>query len=168
MQDRRGAFRSPCGPVAGQPKIGIGAKGHNEKELCAMKRPTNRRAVLMAAGATALVAATRTATAQSVDVRGAVTFKDGAAIPEGNIEIYIEDLAIQDRTQRRIAETRVISGGWAKMLDFSLGRPASSTASPSLQIVVRLERPDGWLVARGSASLDTTSPVNVTLKEVSY
>jgi uncharacterized lipoprotein YbaY len=141
---------------------------HKNKGECVMKRPADRRAVLVAAGAAALVAATGTVVAQSINVRGAVTFKDGVAIPEGNIEIYIEDLAIRDRAQRRVAETHVTSDGGSKMIDFSFDRPASATASPTLQIVARLERPDGWLVARGSAQLDATSPVNVTLTEVSY
>lgn len=133
-----------------------------------MTRPTDRRAVLIAAGAAALVAAAGTATAQSVAIHGAVTFKHGATIPKGEIEIYIEDLATQGVAQRRVAQTRVKSDGGSKMIDFSFSRPASSTASPNLQIVARLERTDGWLVARGSAQLDATLPVNVTLTEVSY
>jgi uncharacterized lipoprotein YbaY len=133
-----------------------------------MKRPADRRTVLMAAGAAALVAATGTVSAQSVDVRGAVTFKNGTAIPKGDIEIYVEDLAIQDSAQRRVAETRVESDGGSKTIGFSFSWPAGAAASPMLQIVARLERIDGWLVARGSTQLDATSPINVTLNEVSY
>jgi hypothetical protein len=34
--------------------------------------------------------------------------------------------------------------------------------------VARLERADGWLVARGSAELEAGSPVSVTLNAVMY
>jgi hypothetical protein len=37
-----------------------------------------------------------------------------------------------------------------------------------LQIVARLERADGWLVARGSARFEAGSPVYVTLSAVMY
>ena len=133
-----------------------------------MKRPTDRRTVLIAAGAAALATAAGTGAAQSSDIRGAVKFAGGVAIPEGQVEIYLEDLSIQDRLQRRVAETRVESDGKSATIGFSLSRPANATASPRLQIVARLERPDGWLVARGSARFDTSAPACVTLKEAIY
>ncbi|MFE0014602.1 hypothetical protein ACFWXH_07145 [Mesorhizobium sp. NPDC059054] len=134
-----------------------------------MKRPTNRRTVLMAAGAAAVAAATATATAQSTDIRGTVTFKGNVAIPEGHLEIYLEDPASKNKTQRRTAETRVESNGGSKKLEFSLPLTASpAAASPTLQVVARLERADGWLVARGSAKVEAGSPVHVTLNTVMY
>jgi uncharacterized lipoprotein YbaY len=133
-----------------------------------MKRPTDRRAVLMVGGAAALAAATGAASAQSTDVRGVVTFAGGRSIPEGNIKIYLENLAIQDSAQRRVAETRVNSDGGSKTIDFSFSRPASTTASPTLQIVARLERADGWLLARGSAQIKASVPVEITLNDAVY
>ena len=125
-----------------------------------MKRPTTRRTVLMAAGAAAVVAAAGTATAQSTDIRGEITFKGD--------EIYLEDPAIKDKTQRRAAKTRVKSDGGSRTIEFSLPLTKSPTVSPTLQIVARLERADGWLVARGSARIEPGSPVHVTLKTVMY
>ena len=133
-----------------------------------MKRPTDRRTVLMTAGAAAVAAAAGPVAAQSTDIRGAVTFEGGAVIPEGHLEIYLEDPAIQDNARRRAAKTRIKSDGGSKAIAFSLSPPASSTASPTLQIVARLERADGWLVARGSAQFEAGSPVNVTLNAVMY
>jgi uncharacterized lipoprotein YbaY len=133
-----------------------------------MKRPTDRRTVLMAAGAAAVAAATGPAAAQSTDIRGEVTFEGGAVIPEGHLEIYLEDPAIQDETRRRAAETRIDSDGKSKATAFSLAAPASATASPTLRIVARLERADGWLVARGSTQFEAGSPVHVTLNTVMY
>ena len=129
---------------------------------------TDRRTVLMAAGAAAVAAAAGTVAAQSTDIRGAVTFEGGEVIPEGNLEIYLKDPAIQDSARRRAAKTRLKSDGGSKTIEFSLPLSASSTVSPTLQIVARLERADGWLVARGSAQFEAGSPVYVTLNTVMY
>ncbi len=133
-----------------------------------VKRPTDRRAVLIAAGAAALAAAAGTAAAQGTDIRGTVTFRGGAAIPEGRIAIYLEDLAIQDQAQRRLAEAHLTSDGRAKVIGFSVPGPDGLTAAPSLQIVARLARADGWLIARGSAQITAQAPVDITLNAVTY
>ncbi|CAN5403351.1 hypothetical protein BH10PSE7_BH10PSE7_20430 [soil metagenome] len=133
-----------------------------------MKRPADRRTVLMTAGAAAVAAAAGPVAAQSTDIRGAVTLEGGAAIPEGHLEIYLEDPAIEDNARRRTAKTRIRSDGKLKTIAFSLSPPASFTASPALRIVARLERADGWLVARGSAKFKAGPPVHVTLNTVMY
>ncbi|GLR46057.1 hypothetical protein GCM10007880_65750 [Mesorhizobium amorphae] len=133
-----------------------------------MKRPTDRRTVLIAAGAVAVAAAASTAIAQSKDIRGVVEFEGGAVVPKGHLEIYIEDPAIQDKARRGAAKTSVKSDGESKTIAFSLSLPASSIATPTRQIVARLEREDGWLVARGSAQFEVGSPVHVTLNTVMY
>jgi uncharacterized lipoprotein YbaY len=133
-----------------------------------MKRSGFRRAVLMTAGAAAVAMAAGPGAAQSTDIRGAVTFKDGAAIPEGHLEVYLSDPAIPDSARRRTATTRIKSDGGSKAIAFSLSPPTGATASPTLQIVARLERADGWLVARGSARVEAGSPANVTLNAVMY
>jgi uncharacterized lipoprotein YbaY len=133
-----------------------------------MKRPTDRRTVLMTAGAAAVTAAAGSVAAQSTDVHGAVVFDGGAVIPEGHLEIYLEDPAIQDQAQRRIAKTSIKSDGGSKAIEFSLSPPASSPASPTLRIVARLQRADGWLLARGSAPFEAGSPVHVALNAVLY
>jgi uncharacterized lipoprotein YbaY len=133
-----------------------------------MKRPTDRRTVLITAGAAAFAAATGTAAAQSVDIQGAVSFAGEAVIPEGQIEVYLEDLAIQDSGQRRIAEARIKSDGGTRMIGFALSRPAGLPLPATLQVVARLERKDGWLIARGSAPFEPGLPVNITLKKAIY
>ena len=89
----------------------------------------------------------------------------GKAIPEGEIEIYVEDPAIQDSTQRRVAETHVNSDGASKTIAFSLAQPADAE---KMQIVARLTRADGWLIARGSVQVALNAPVTITLKQVIY
>lgn len=133
-----------------------------------MKRPTDRRTVLMTVGAAAVAAAAGSVAAQSTDIRGAVTFESGAVIPKGHLEIYLEDPAVQDSARRRATETRIKSDGGSKTIAFSLTPPASLSASRTLRIVARLEREDGWLVARGSTQLKAGEPVNVTLNTVMY
>ncbi|MET0745189.1 MAG: hypothetical protein ABWY78_17590 [Microvirga sp.] len=134
-----------------------------------MTRPPDRRRLLMTAGvAAAAAAAAGPVAAQPMDIRGAVTFKSGAAIPEGQLEITLEDPAVRDQARRRAATARIKSDGGSRAIAFALSPPASTTASPTLRIVVRLERADGWLVARGSARIKAGSPVDVTLDAVVY
>lgn len=133
-----------------------------------MKRPTDRRAVLMTVGAAAVAVVAGSVAAQSTDVRGAVTFESGVVIPEGHLEIYLEDPAVRDSAQRRTTETHIKSDGEAKTIAFSLPLPERSSASPTQRIVARLERADGWLVARGSTQFKAGEPVNLTLNTVMY
>jgi hypothetical protein len=133
-----------------------------------MKRLTDRRTVLMAAGAAAVAATAGPAAAQSTDIRGAVTFEGGAVIPKGRLVIYLDDTAVQDDAEGRAAKTRIDSNGGSKAIEFSLSPPQGSTAAPTLQVVARLERADGWLLARGSAPFAAGSPVNVKLNTVMY
>ncbi|MBP1862344.1 hypothetical protein [Rhizobium herbae] len=132
-----------------------------------MKR--HRRTMLMTVGAAAIAAASGAGTvaAQATDIRGAVTFERGAVVPEGRLEIYLEDPAVQG-SARRSTETHVKSDGRSRTIAFSLTPPASSGASSTLRIVARLERADGWLVARGSTQLKAGESVNLTLNAVTY
>lgn len=133
-----------------------------------MTPPTDRRSLLITAGAAMLAATTRAASAQSTDIRGEISFQGGVAIPEGCIEVCLEDLAIPDRAQRRIADVQVESDGKSRTIGFSLAGPTGMAASAKLQVVARLERADGWLIARGSARFDAGSPADVTLKKAVY
>jgi uncharacterized lipoprotein YbaY len=133
-----------------------------------MKPRTDRRAVLVAAGAAAVAAAAGTAHAQSTDIQGSVTFAGGAALPQGQLSIYLEDPAIQNSSARRIAKTRINSDGGSTLIGFSLSLPVEALSSPSLRVVARLERADGWLLARGSARFRTDAPIDVTLKAALY
>ncbi|MBB4483540.1 hypothetical protein [Rhizobium etli] len=130
-----------------------------------MKPRTKLRTVLQALGAVALAGPVA---AQSTDIRGSVTFEGGAVIPMGHLEIYLEDTASQNNPRRRASQTRIRSNGGSKAIAFSLPPPASSAASRTLRIVARLERADGWLLARGSTQIKAASPVNVTLNTVMY
>ena len=99
---------------------------------------------------------------------GTITFEGGKAIPEGQLEITLEDRAVADTALRRVAEMTIDSDGGAQSIAFTLSPPPSFAPSPTLQIVARLERADGWLLARGSVEVETGSPVTVVLNTVMY
>ena len=133
-----------------------------------MNRPTDRRAMLVTLGAAAFAAAAIPGAARSLDLRGTVTFEGGAVIPAGRLHIYLEDPAIRDAARRRGAETRIGSEGGSRAMNFSLSLPESASASPKLRLIARLERPDGWLLARGSARFEAGAVIQVTLNTVTY
>lgn len=138
-----------------------------------MKRLTDRRSILLAAAGTAAaavaVAGAGTAAAQQpAEIIGTIAFADGTAIPKGQIEIYLEDTAVADNARSLPATTSLISDGGAKAIKFSFAPPAHFTGAPTQQIVARLEREDGWLLARGSAQSDDGGPVDIVLYTVMY
>lgn len=122
--------------------------------------------MLLAVGAAAAIAGT--VSAQPGDIRGRIEFEGGGAIPEGRIEIYIDDPKAENDAQRPAVTTDVESDGGSKTIDFSLSSPTGSAVSAGAQIVARLERADGWLLARGSARLEADSPVSITLYTAMY
>lgn len=133
-----------------------------------MMRLADRRTMLLAAGSAAVAAVAGTVLAQSTGIRGTLEFEDGKIIPKGRIEIYVDDPATKGDVRHSTATTRVESDGGSKTIDFSLSPLTSSTVSTGTQIVARLERADGWLLARGSARLETGSPVHITLYTAMY
>lgn len=153
---------------AGKGAFGLPPKAQRNAEGSVMGRPANRRVMLSAAGVAAVIVIAGAASAQSADISGTVGFEGGAVVPKGEIEIYIEDRAVHDDARRRAATTRVRSDGASRTINFSFSPPTSSTASPGAQIVARLERADGWLLARGRAQSEIDSPVRITLYTVMY
>lgn len=134
-----------------------------------MSHLMDRRRLLRVSCTAVLLAAAGMVAAQSTNIRGAIQFADGSAIPEGQIEIYLEDSADRDNTQHRVAKTQISSDGGSKMIAFSLPSITNAIApSSTLQVIARLERADGWLLARGSAQLDDGMPVSITLHTAMY
>ncbi|GHB24392.1 hypothetical protein GCM10007094_10550 [Pseudovibrio japonicus] len=130
-----------------------------------MKRQTNRHKALLAAGllVAGSTAVTQTTAAQPTDVTGMLRFESGAEIPKGHIKIFLRDPESQPKMRELVAKTQVKSIGKFKSLTFSVTLPPNMSASPTQQIVARLERADGWLLARGSAKLKNDEAVDITL-----
>jgi hypothetical protein len=118
--------------------------------------------------AAGIAVAAGTGAAQSTDILGTITFEGGAVLPAGHVEIHLEDPAIRGTARSRVAEMRVDSDGKSKSIAFSLSLPATSTVSPTLRMVARLERADGWLIARGSKQFQVGSSLYVTLNAAIY
>ncbi|WP_040173496.1 hypothetical protein [Phaeobacter piscinae] len=132
-----------------------------------MPHHPHRRALLLGAAGFALTALTYRAKAQSEVVQGRLIFAGDAKIPKGRITISLSNSG-QPGTSDPALEFDLISTGRAKRIDFTLSSAALSALSPTLQVVARLERADGWLIARGSTKLPAGSPLHITLNQVMY
>jgi hypothetical protein len=133
-----------------------------------MKRLTNRRSMLLAAGTAAVAVAAGAAAAQSRDVGGTVTYEGGAPIPKGQIAISLEDSAVASTARTGGAVADIQSDGGTKIFTYSITLPDGTAVSPTQEIVVQLLREDGWLLARGSAQVQPDTPVYITLYTVMY
>ncbi len=134
-----------------------------------MRNLFDRLSVLMATGAVTLATSTGAVMAQPDGMRGIVQFESGLVIPKGQIEIYLENTASQNAAREAPTKMQLESQGKEKTIVFSLPSSASENASSeTVQVVARLERDDGWLLARGSAQLEAGQPVEITLNTVMY
>ncbi|WP_405117430.1 hypothetical protein L0Z64_05705 [Phaeobacter sp. BS23] len=126
-----------------------------------MPHHPHRRTLLLGAAGFALTALTYRAKAQSEVVQGRLIFAGDAKIPKGRITIFLSSLG-QPGTSDPALEFDLISTGRAKRIDFTLSSAALSALSPTLQVVARLERADGWLIARGSTKLPEQAPRSIS------
>lgn len=124
----------------------------------------DRRRMLFAAGAVTAAAVSGSGAAQAANVQGTIQYEGGAEIPKGKIEIRVEGTA--GRGDARHQAVRIESDGKSRSVEFSLSLPAG-TAGPA-EIVVRLVREDGWLLARGSGPFTAGAPVHIQLHTVMY
>jgi hypothetical protein len=121
----------------------------------------SRRTTLVLAGLAALFLG-GPAIAQDGAVCGTVTYEGGAAIPEGRLRITLEATAGADRGKRPAATAE--SDGSTREIPFTITAPSGAGGT----LVARLERADGWLLARGAAPLEDGAPVTITLNTVMY
>ncbi|MCK7611178.1 hypothetical protein [Roseibium sediminicola] len=129
--------------------------------------PTKRPSPLLAAGllAAGIGAAAPSPAAQAAEIGGTLFYEEGDKIPEGRIEIMLETGAGNSANS---TGTRLESSGSSKAIAFSVPAPDQAAAPQILWIVARLERADGWLLARGSAKVEPGAPVDITLFRVMY
>lgn len=133
-----------------------------------MTGDANRRTVIATLGAGALAAGVQPTTAEPV-IHGDVTYAGGAPIPAGYLKVRLDDLRVKNKAQRRLAEVHIRSNGRSERVPFSLNAPASRLANASqLELVARLEREDGWLLARASSHYTAGEPASLTLNAVMY
>lgn len=133
-----------------------------------MNRLTGRRTLLLAAVSAAAAVFAGAATPQSTETRVTIEYEGRALIPKGDIEIQLEPSDALVNAAGRAATTHVPSDGKSKKVDLALNLPKGISGAPAVEVVARLEREDGWLLARGSALLEAGLPVHITLYTVMY
>ena len=133
-----------------------------------MKNGIDRRFLLRTLAGSAVVAAVTKAKASSTNLLGVISFEGDGIIPKGELQIYVENLPDTDTAQRRDAGTILQSDGGTRAIDFSLSLPMHPAPLADAQIVAVLTRADGWLLARGSASLTPDASVNLILYKALY
>ncbi|RJE79714.1 hypothetical protein [Paracoccus sp. JM45] len=117
----------------------------------------------MTAGIAAFAVVSGQAVRASDGIRCIVTFEGDMPIPEGQIEVVIENAGLQSENQPSALTFRMPSDGQSRQILFDLPLPVNIKTKSGVQIVAYLERKDGWLLARGSAEFKTTAPNKIEL-----
>ncbi|MCZ0963134.1 hypothetical protein [Paracoccus benzoatiresistens] len=133
-----------------------------------MERLAGRRRVLLAIATVAVGVASRGDTGQPADVDVTIGFEGGEIIPKGQLAVYLDGPDARGDRRSLAAGTTTESDGGSRKISVSLSLPPGMNTSSPQQIVARLQRPDGWLLARGSAQLEGGSPVLITLHTVMH
>ena len=97
-------------------------------------------------------------------VEGSVIYEADGPIPQGRVSLILEERSSDGK--RESDAVMLDSVGKDKAIAFSMPMPEGE--AEGMQIVARLERADGWLLARGSAPVTPGLPVEVTLNTVLY
>jgi hypothetical protein len=127
-----------------------------------------RRTVIANAGAAFIVLAASKFANASSSIRCKIYFEGNTAIPEGEIDVAIEDTAVQNSNENQIPNVRLSSSGKSQVIEFDLPIPSAVETPSTLQIVAYLERKDGWLLARGSAAFSVDMANEIELFKVMY
>lgn len=131
-----------------------------------MKVFTGRREVLVA-GTAAIAFAAGAAAEQPNGIGGIVDYEGGKPIPQGQLQIFLDDPA-QKEQRAAVAPTVIESGGKLTEVEFSVQPDSQRSISSPVQIVAQLLRKDGWLLARGSTDFTPDAPMRITLYTVMY
>ncbi|EEA96930.1 hypothetical protein [Pseudovibrio sp. JE062] len=136
-----------------------------------MKTKVTRHSALLAAGLAISAVSTNAETVKSQPktISGTITYAGDEAIPKGQIKIFLKDSETQSKSQVSTSKTQLISTGKAKTLAYTFAMP-SKTKDYQMQLIeVRLERADGWLLARGSEKVrGGETSTDVMLYKVMY
>ena len=130
-----------------------------------MKRLADRRTMLLAAAAAAAMGAGARA---GPDLEVRVGFEGGGFVPKGRLAVTLDGPGGQDDARQPAARTIAESDGGSRTISVFLSLPPGTDPSLPQRIVARLQRADGWLLARGSARRDGGAPVFVTLYTVMH
>jgi hypothetical protein len=125
----------------------------------------NRRTLVLTAGLIAIGAGfANGAGAQMADIKGVLTFESGGEIPKGQISVTLSNPVTATGAEKTLLE----SDGTATSIPFSVSLADTARDAGKLKIIVRLEREDGWLLARGSALIEAGEQVEIQLNTAVY
>lgn len=130
-----------------------------------MKRLADRRTLLLAVAAAAVAQGAGAGTERPTGLEVTVGFEGGGFVPKGQLAIHLD--GPEDR-QTDAAPTLAASDGGSRQIRLSLALPPGLDRSPPQRVVARLQREDGWLLARGSAQIKAGSAVFITLYTVMH
>lgn len=130
-----------------------------------MKRLADRRTILLAVATVAAAVGARADAGSATDLGVTVGFEGGGLVPKGRLAVYLDGPGVR---QQGAARTSADSDGGSREINLSLTLPSGTDKSSPQQIVARLQRADGWLLARGSAQLDGSAPIVITLYTVMH
>ncbi|MTH99398.1 hypothetical protein [Roseibium sp. RKSG952] len=135
-----------------------------------MRHLFDRRMLMIATGllAAGIGSTSETAMAQPALVHGTVTFAGNEHIPEGRLVFDLREMENRNNLDELADNAPLQSTGKQGEISYSVNLPAALKPSNKLVIVARLERADGWLIARGSARLAPDQPADITLHKVMY
>lgn len=101
-------------------------------------------------------------------MQGTITFFGGGAIPAGILKVHLEDPFATAKVKSSLGETQLKSSGKDDAISFSLPAADARPASGTLEVVVRLERKDGWLIGHGTQQFKPGETINVAVNTVQY
>lgn len=130
-----------------------------------MKRLTHRRTILLAAATAAIAASAGADTPHPTQIEVAVTFEGGGTIPKGELVVYL-DGAVSGSAEDARANAQ--SDGGSRQMNVLISLPLPADGPLPRQVVARLQRADGWLIARGSTQVQAGAPATITLHTVMY
>lgn len=128
-----------------------------------MKRLADRRTILLAVATAAVAVGAGAGTVRPADVEVTVGFEGGGFVPKGQLAVYLDGPDGGGDARPPAARMTADSDGGSPEINLSLSVPSDLDTSSPRQIVARLQRADGWLLARGSAQIKDGSPVFITL-----
>ena len=131
-----------------------------------MKRLARRRTILLAAATAAIAATAGADMPHPTQIEVAIAYEGGGTIPKGELVVYLDGAASGPSGGARI---NAQSDGGSRQMNVLIALPPSATGGPlPRQVVARLQRTDGWLIARGSTQVQTGAPATITLHTVMY
>ena len=102
-------------------------------------------------------------------ISGTISFAEHAKIPKGELKLYLGGTSHSNQRIELKLLSPLKSSGAKTSITFAASFPQMSQSATPIQLIARLERSDGWLIARGSVLMSyPETQQNITLFPVMY